>query len=110
MRTTAELDGPVSGIDNSDCRAVFFTKERHRAGLLCFFHRHFCGIDRQEVIDGFIDQSFHFLQLRRGHCLKVGKVKAQHIFVDHRACLFYMTADHFSERLLQQMGRGMISG
>ena len=61
MRAGAQFLGNLAHGYDADFIAVFFIKQRDRAGMFGFFNRHDFGMDRKFRHDKFVDQRFDFL-------------------------------------------------
>ena len=57
-----------------------------------------------------VDQLFDAAQLLGGKCLAVREIESQPIRRDQRALLLHVFSEHFPQRRMQQMRRGVIEG
>ena len=101
MGTAAEFYRPVTAVNHSYSAAVLFTEQCHSTGLLCFFHGHFSDIYRIELVNCVIYQRFNFSQLFLGYRFEMREVKTQDVFVYRGTRLLYVSANHFTQSLLQ---------
>ena len=107
--TAAKLDG-VAGLYHADGLAVLLAEQRHSALLLCLVDAHFLGDNRAACQNRIVYQLLDLRQLLGGQRCKVGEVEADMIVCGVGACLLNMVAEHRAERLLEQVGGGVVHG
>ena len=88
--------------------AVFFAKQRARARLHRLVDRHQPRHDRLVLQHHAVGDVLDRHQLRLADGLGMGEIEAQPLFGDERALLRDMVAQHLTQRLVQQMGGGMV--
>ena len=108
VSSAAEFPGEISHGYHPDLIPVFFAEESHGSRLLGVLQGHDVGPHRQILPDLFIDQGFHLLDFFLGHGLEMGKVKTQPAGSHQGSLLFYMSAKHRLQGLLQQMGGAVV--
>ena len=100
--------GPAAHRHHAHLVAVFFAEQRARAGLARVVHSHQPGGDlvilQHDVVGDVLDAA----QLVRRDRLLMHEVEPQPIRRDQRAALGDVIAEHLPQRLVQQMGRGVI--
>ena len=99
VRAAAKLNRPAAHVDHADDVAVFFAEQRNRAGLLCLFNRHLADVDVESREDLLADEAAHLAQLLCRHGGEMREVIAQPVFLDERASLMRMVAQHRPQRL-----------
>ena len=107
MRTTAELDGIIAHIDDTDGIAVLFAEQRGSAQFLRFFNGHFPHINGIPLQDGVLHNGINLGKLFLGQSGVVGEVEAQMIWFHQRTGLVDMITQHLGQSLLQQV-RGRV--
>ena len=104
MGTAAQFHGYISHAYNTDILIIFFPKESHGTGFLCFFNIHDICDNRNCFCNGFINQFFCFSNFFSGHSLEMREVKAQSACFHQRTCLFHVIAENLTKSCLKQMG------
>ena len=108
MRAAAQLGGEIPHADDTHFVAVFLAEQRHCAVLdrLVVFHAPYVhcvvGTDR------LVHQNFHVLDFFRRHGLRVREIEARTLRIDQRAFLHDVITQHFAQRGMQQMRRGVV--
>ena len=94
--------------DHANLIPVFFAEERHRPRFNRLVHRHQACRDRRILDDDLVGHGFHLSQFVSTDRLGVRDVEAQAIGRNERALLRHMRAKHFSQRLMQEVGRRVV--
>ncbi len=119
MRAAAQLDRPAHGIaagllrivthgDHAHLVAVFLAEQRARAGCDGVVDRHQPRGDGRVLQHDVVGDVLDALDLGRAHRLGMGEIETQPVGRDQRALLRDMVAEHLAQRLVQQVGRGVI--
>ena len=116
MRAAAQLDRPglvgtglsVSHRDDTDFVAVLFAEQGHGAGLHGVLDRHQARFDGGVLQDDGVGEALDLRDVLGAHGLGVREVEAQAVGRDHRALLGDVSAEHLAQRLVQEMGRGVV--
>lgn len=109
MGAAAELDGASADIDHADDVTVFFREKRHRALGLRLLLTHLGDGDRQAGKNQTVDQHLDLHQLVGGDSGEMGKVEAAAVGVNQLSGLVHMASQHLAQRILKQMGGGMVA-
>ena len=109
MRSAAQLLREPSHLNNTDFLSVLLVKQSHRSALLRLIERHDLGHHRKGLLDLFVDDILHFPDLFRRHGLEVGEIESESVRIHVGTLLFHMSAENLFQRLLAQVGCGVIS-
>src|SRR6185437_5906384 len=104
----AELPREAIDLDDAHVIAVPLPEEHHRAQLARFFGRRREAPDRDVLEDLVVDEVLHPLALFVRQLLRMGEVKPKLVRAYRRARLTNVVAEHVSQRLVQEMRRGVI--
>ncbi|MNU71875.1 hypothetical protein D3C71_613170 [compost metagenome] len=118
MRAAAKLDGigtvgfraVQAGAHGHDTNliAIFFTEQRHRTLGNGVINAHQAGDNRRVLQDDFVRHLLDHLQLLGRHRLRMRNVEAQALGRDQRTLLGDVRAEHLAQRLVQQVGGGVV--
>ena len=118
MGAAAQLDGiSVAGAlalgvdahaDDAHLIAIFLAEQRQRAFGDGLVGRHEMGLDRRVLHDHGVDQILDPPDLVMGHRLLVREIESEPPGLDQRALLRHMGPEHLAQRLMQEMGRGVM--
>ena len=110
MDTAAEL-ARGSEADHTHAVAILLAEEGDGAQLLGLLHRHVAMLVELEVLtDKAVDQLLHTAQLLVSDLLEVGEIEAQRVGADVGSLLLHMVAEHLLQRVVQEMGGGVVAG
>ena len=93
---------------DADFIAVFFAEERHRTRLDRIVVGHQPGLDRGVLGNDRVGDRLDRFELLRVDRLRVREVEAQPIGRDERTLLGDMVAQDFAQRLVDEVGRGVV--
>ena len=110
MGTAAEFHRrPV--FDNAHLVAVLFAEQRHRAQGPRLVDGHFPPFFQRFVLTYHaVDAVFHLADFLRRHFLEMREVEAQRDFVDLRAFLFHVRAQHLAQGMVHEVRGRMVTG
>ena len=116
MRAAAELDRPAQRVaaalshgDHAHLVAVFLAEQRARPGSDARRRRaHQPGGHRRILQHDIVGDVLDALDLAGRHRLGMGEVEPQPVGRDQRALLRHVIAEHLPQRLVQEVGGGMI--
>ena len=108
MRAAAQFNRKIAHPHHAHDVAVLVAEERERAGLDRVVVGHLFGRDLGVFADTRVDLLFDRRQVALADRARVREIEAQAIGRDHRARLMDTGAEHVAQRVMQDMGRGMI--
>ena len=118
MRAAAKLDGiGAVGLgalvghahgDDADLVAIFLAEQRQRALRDGLIRRHQMGLHRLVLQDHRVDEILDRDDLFVGHGFLMREVESEPARLDQRALLRHVRSQHFAERFVQEVGRGMV--
>ena len=108
MRAAAELAGEAVHLDDAHDVAVLLAEEHHRAELARLVDRRQERAHRPVLEDALVDDLLDALALLPRERLRVREVEAELVGPNGRARLAHVVAEHVLERLVQEVGRGVV--
>ena len=110
MDTTAEL-ARRSEAHNADGVAILLTEEGDSTKFLCFLYRSVAVfVERNVLTNHRINHAFNLVKLLVGHFLEMGEVETQRFWAYVRTLLLYVVAENLLQRVVKQVGCGVIRG
>ncbi len=107
MRAAAQFHG-IAVAHHAHVLAVFFAEQSHGSHFACFGDGHMAVlVESYGLADAVVGEVFHAAYFFGGEFLEVAEVEAQRVGADVAATLFHVLAEHFAERLVQQV-RGRV--
>src|SRR6056297_3983778 len=104
----AEFSAVIAHSDNPDLLGILFIEERRYTLFPGLFKTHDLRCYSQGIHDLFVDLVFHPGEFISCHGFEVGEIKSQSSGGHERACLFDVTAEHFFECSVKQMGGAVV--
>ena len=108
VRAAAELGREIAELEHAHLVAVLVAEERERTGSDRLLVRQLANIGVVIQAHLLVDERLDLLQLLGADGLVVREVEAQPLRLDERAFLLHVRAEHFAQRRMQQMRRGVI--
>ena len=96
-------------IEHAHFVAVLLAEQRHRAMLDGVVERHVVRPGRLVLQDLAVDDHFDPGDLLRRQRRVVAEVETGLVRIDQRAFLRHVAAQHFAQRLVHQVGRGVVA-
>ena len=100
MGTTAELNGKVSCLNDTDNITVLLAEQCHRAQLLCLINRHFLYLDRNACQNGIVCKLLCLCDLLISQRSKVREIEADMVCIGVRTCLLNVRTQNHTQCLL----------
>ena len=91
--------------------AILLTEEGDGTKFLGLVEGHITVLIQRNILtDHLIHHALYLTDLLVCHLLEVREVEAQGVRTDIRSLLLYMVAEHLLQRIVEQVGSGMVSG